>query len=199
MAAPLVSCEAESHLPCGSRKRRESVSHARQSSVEAGGGATRTLTRPGSFLFLNINLHMVWDDLWSVPRPQEASSKRPRKGTCRLLCNVYFQPKEVMVSPSLTSELNPQKAACLTPVHSCTAAPGVTGGAGPIPGGFRAPRSHRTFIQLQGSRGFSPGNTPRAPNSHSRPGHPQGSGPGPSARRRASHPTTGLCPVCCVA
>ena len=66
----------------------------------SGRTATRTLTKAGGFLFLNMNLHMVVNSLRSFTSSQKARQyKHRKKGTCKLLCNFYIQPKEVMSHP----------------------------------------------------------------------------------------------------
>ena len=85
----------------------------------SGGTAARTLTKAGGFLFLNMSLHMAVNNLRSFPSSQKAREyKHRKKGTCKLLCNFYIQPKEVMSHPQPQSVTEKKKSLINLQTHS---------------------------------------------------------------------------------
>ena len=99
----LSSSRARAGQPCPVGAESEEKSFKSQDFLDgccSGRMATRTLTKAGSFLFLNMNLHMAVNNLRSFTSSQKARQyKHRKKGTCKLLSNFYIQPKEVMSHP----------------------------------------------------------------------------------------------------
>lgn len=84
------------------------------------GTVTQTLTTPGTFLLLNINLHMILNNVRSLSSSQEALQSTLKRGTYKLLCNFYPSAKgsddaitNLKTQPKKPKKQN-QKVTCFT-------------------------------------------------------------------------------------